>query len=370
MPRQKNDRSSRSRERNGATVGYEAQFWQMADALRGSMDAAEYKHVVLGLIFLQYISDAFEEQHTRLEAECSQGADPEDPDEDRALNIFWVPPRGPLGAPEGPGQAVHHRGVVDDAMATIEHDNPSLKGVLSTRQSAPQYLRLRRRAAQGRPALEVRRGHPPAMPTSLGSRTGFTIWPPRAWPASCRQRLHVLEPVRRVGDPEEHGRIRPCGLHRQHLPRLARNRRGGPTCPPGRRADTEVCPYVSARQKGRHRGLPLRVRPAEGQTQRSALRIQTSPASAKARPWRVLRPTHLISTTLYRPICGEINEIVPRSFGEGRSLQERGTRVVLFSGWVGVPGSFGIDGPGFVRGCPVAPHLAEVLCLTGRGQSV
>ena len=53
----------------GATVGYEAQLWQMADALRGSMDAAEYKHVVLGLIFLKYISDAFEEQHARLEAE-------------------------------------------------------------------------------------------------------------------------------------------------------------------------------------------------------------------------------------------------------------------------------------------------------------
>ena len=64
----------------------------MADALRGSMDAAEYKHVVLGLIFLKYISDAFEEAHARLEAERDQGADPEDPDEYRAQNIFWVPP--------------------------------------------------------------------------------------------------------------------------------------------------------------------------------------------------------------------------------------------------------------------------------------
>src|SRR3989338_7896444 len=77
---------------NGANVGYEAQLWQMADALRGSMDAAEYKHVVLGLIFLKYISDAFEEHHAKLEAEKEQGADPEVPDEYRALNIFWVPP--------------------------------------------------------------------------------------------------------------------------------------------------------------------------------------------------------------------------------------------------------------------------------------
>src|SRR3972149_11741797 len=64
----------------------------MADALRGSMDAAEYKHVVLGLIFLKYISDAFEEQRAKLVAEEAQGADPEDPDEYRAQSIFWVPP--------------------------------------------------------------------------------------------------------------------------------------------------------------------------------------------------------------------------------------------------------------------------------------
>ena len=61
-----------------ATVGYEAQLWQMADALRRSMDAAEYKHVVLGLIFLKYISDAFEEQHPKLVADKKSGPDPED----------------------------------------------------------------------------------------------------------------------------------------------------------------------------------------------------------------------------------------------------------------------------------------------------
>jgi type I restriction enzyme M protein len=61
------------RKGNGATVGYEQQLWQMADALRGSMDAAEYKHVVLGVLFLKYISDAFEEQHAKLEAEKAQG---------------------------------------------------------------------------------------------------------------------------------------------------------------------------------------------------------------------------------------------------------------------------------------------------------
>src|SRR6478736_255161 len=76
---------------HAANLGFEADLWRAADALRSNMDAAEYKHVVLGLIFLKYISDAFEEQHAALEAEIITGADAEDPDEYRALNIFWVP---------------------------------------------------------------------------------------------------------------------------------------------------------------------------------------------------------------------------------------------------------------------------------------
>jgi HsdM N-terminal domain len=67
-----------------ANLGFEAQLWAAADALRNNMDAAEYKHVVLGLIFLKYISDAFESKHADLEAAKAQGADPEDPDEYRA----------------------------------------------------------------------------------------------------------------------------------------------------------------------------------------------------------------------------------------------------------------------------------------------
>src|SRR5580692_5856023 len=73
---------------NGATLGFEAKLWQAADALRNNMDAAEYKHVVLGPIFLKYISDAFEAKHAELDAQRSEGADPEDPDEYRAENIF------------------------------------------------------------------------------------------------------------------------------------------------------------------------------------------------------------------------------------------------------------------------------------------
>jgi type I restriction enzyme M protein len=133
MPKRKNA----AEKANGATVGYEAELWQMADALRGSMDAAEYKHVVLGLIFLKYISDAFEEQHAQLEAERAQGADPEDPDEYRALNIFWVPPEARWSHLKAQAKQATIGQLVDDAMAGVERDNPSLKGVLPREYARP-----------------------------------------------------------------------------------------------------------------------------------------------------------------------------------------------------------------------------------------
>ena len=122
---------------NGASIGYEAQLWQMADALRGSMDAGEYKHVVLGLIFLKYISDAFEEQHARLQAEKTSGADPEDPDEYRALNIFWVPPEARWAHLKAQAKQSTIGQLVDDAMSGIERDNPALKGVLPKDYARP-----------------------------------------------------------------------------------------------------------------------------------------------------------------------------------------------------------------------------------------
>lgn len=121
---------SASTKNTAANVGYEAQLWQMADALRGSMDAAEYKHVALGLLFLKYISDAFEEKHAKLEAERTQGADPEDPDEYRAENIFWVPPEARWANLKSQAKQPTIGQIVDDAMAGIERDNPALKGVL------------------------------------------------------------------------------------------------------------------------------------------------------------------------------------------------------------------------------------------------
>ena len=109
----------------------------MADALRGSMDAAEYKHVVLGLIFLKYISDAFEERHAQLERERAEGADPEDPDEYRAESIFWVPREARWGHLKAQARQPTIGQLVDDAMAAIERDNPALKDVLPKDYARP-----------------------------------------------------------------------------------------------------------------------------------------------------------------------------------------------------------------------------------------
>jgi type I restriction enzyme M protein len=114
----------------GTAIGFESKLWAAADALRNNMDAAEYKHVVLGLIFLKYISDAFEAKHAELESQRSQGADPEDPDEYRAANIFWVPKEARWEHLRANAPQPKIGTVVDDAMAAIERDNPSLKGVL------------------------------------------------------------------------------------------------------------------------------------------------------------------------------------------------------------------------------------------------
>ena len=114
----------------GAKLGFEDQLWKSADALRSNMSAANYKHVVLGLIFLKYVSDAFEELHAKLKADKGSGADPEDQDEYRAENVFWVPKEARWSAIKSKAKLPNNGKMVDDAMLAIERDNPTLKGVL------------------------------------------------------------------------------------------------------------------------------------------------------------------------------------------------------------------------------------------------
>ena len=109
-------------------ISFASKLWQTADKLRNNMDAAEYKHVVLGLIFLKYISDAFEELYEKLKSES--GADPEDVDEYRAVNVFYVPEKARWGFLRKNAKQPTVGKIVDDAMDEIEKDNSSLKGVL------------------------------------------------------------------------------------------------------------------------------------------------------------------------------------------------------------------------------------------------
>ena len=122
---------------NGGPLGFEEKLWASADALRNNMDAAEYKHVVLGLIFLKYISDAFEAKHAELEAQRAEGADPEDRDEYRAENIFWVPKEARWSHLKANAPQPTIGRLVDDAMSAIERDNESLKGVLPKDYARP-----------------------------------------------------------------------------------------------------------------------------------------------------------------------------------------------------------------------------------------
>ena len=157
----KRKKDSETADTTAANVGYEAQLWQMADALRGSMDAAEYKHVCLGLLFLKYISDAFEERHAYLgrvvdDSKAEYYLPPstrnrgdavtrllEDPDEYRAQSIFWVPPEARWSHLKAQARQPTIGQLVDDVMAGIERDNPALKGVLPKDYARPALDKTR-----------------------------------------------------------------------------------------------------------------------------------------------------------------------------------------------------------------------------------
>ena len=126
-------KSTKSAAKSSAALGFEAKLWLTADKLRNNMDAAEYKHVVLGLIFLKYISDTFEEHRAKLiqgEGDYA-GANSEDPDEYKAENVFWVPAEARWSHLQASAKQPTIGKTVDDAMVAIERDNPPLKGALN-----------------------------------------------------------------------------------------------------------------------------------------------------------------------------------------------------------------------------------------------
>ena len=132
MARPKKSSSTSSKD-SSANLGFEAKLWLAADKLRNNMDAGEYKHVVLGLIFLKYISDSFEEHHAKLIAGEGEfaGANPEDKDEYLAANVFWVPKEARWSFLQANAKLPTIGKLVDDAMVALERDNPRLKGSLN-----------------------------------------------------------------------------------------------------------------------------------------------------------------------------------------------------------------------------------------------
>jgi type I restriction enzyme M protein len=137
MPARK--KASSTAKSSTANLGFEAKLWLAADKLRNNMDAAEYKHVVLGLIFLKYISDTFEEHRAKLLAGEGdyEGADPEDPDEYKAENVFWVPSDARWSHLQAKAKEPSIGKTVDDAMVALERDNVRLKGVLPKDYARP-----------------------------------------------------------------------------------------------------------------------------------------------------------------------------------------------------------------------------------------
>ena len=120
---------------NGANLGFEEKLWKSADKMRSNMDAAEYKHVVLGMIFLKYISDSFVELYAKLKKDPE--SNPEDVDEYVARRIFWVPKKSRWEHLSNNAKKSEIGKLVDDAMDAIEKENPSLRGVLQKNYARP-----------------------------------------------------------------------------------------------------------------------------------------------------------------------------------------------------------------------------------------
>jgi len=133
MGRPKKSGTQQAMSGNGANRGFEEKLWAAADKMRGHMDAGEYKHVALGLIFLKYISDAFQERYDALKVI----PDPEDRDEYTAENVFWVPQEARWDKLQAGAKSPEVGKSIDSAMDAIEKANPTLKGVLPKDYARP-----------------------------------------------------------------------------------------------------------------------------------------------------------------------------------------------------------------------------------------
>lgn len=139
-PRANDKKEKAQKSGNGGNLGFESKLWATADKLRGNMEPSDYKHVALGLIFIKYISDAFEAKREALLAEDL--ADPEDPEEYLAENVFWVPKEARWSHLQANAKQATIGKQIDDAMLAIESNNASLKGVLPKDYARPALNKI------------------------------------------------------------------------------------------------------------------------------------------------------------------------------------------------------------------------------------
>ncbi|MCD8493182.1 MAG: type I restriction-modification system subunit M N-terminal domain-containing protein [Geovibrio sp.] len=133
-----------AKQNGSATIGFEDKLWLAADKLRGNVDASEYKHVVLGLIFLKYISDSFQAKYDALLAtKDTEYTDPEDRDEYTSDNIFWVPAEARWDSLVAKAKFPEIGKILDDAMIAIEKENKILKNILPKTYARPEIDKTR-----------------------------------------------------------------------------------------------------------------------------------------------------------------------------------------------------------------------------------
>ncbi|MBF0318741.1 MAG: type I restriction-modification system subunit M N-terminal domain-containing protein [Nitrospirae bacterium] len=138
--------AKQTKKSNGANAGFEETLWSAADKMRNNMDPAEYKHVVLGLIFLKYISDSFGELYDKMKSDLEYyDGQEEDKDAYLAEGVFWVPQEARWDYLKANAKKPKIGKTIDDAMIAIEKDNASLKGVLSKNYDRPDHDKVRLR---------------------------------------------------------------------------------------------------------------------------------------------------------------------------------------------------------------------------------
>ena len=289
--------AEKTAKKNGSgSLGFEEKLWLSADKMRGNMDAAEYKHVVLGLIFLKYISDAFEEKHDGA-ARGGPGADPEDRDEYLADNVFWVPQEARWPHLAGRSQAADHRQGARRRDGGDREGQPALKGVLPKDYARPT-LDKRRLGRADRPDRHHRAGREPQQPleghrwaASTSTSSASSPRPKARAAASSTRPGRVVRLLVEMIEPLQGPRLRPLLRLRRHVRavrEVRRERTAGSSATSRSTARNQPTTWRLAQDEPGH---PRHRRPTRGTTRRHASTTTSTRTSRPTSSWPTRRST-------------------------------------------------------------------------------